>query len=494
MKKRVLLAGLFHQTNAFIRGRTSLEDFDIKRGEEILQAGEASPIAGVLEVATCHDWELLPVVNLRAMPGPTVADAVVELFWAELRAVADSEVAEGIDGTFLVLHGAMVSESLHDVEGEILRRIRGIEHLSDAPICGVMNLHANFTEAMARQSDGLIAYRENPCTDAKKAATDAAMLLDGLMQTEDRPATLWDHPPIMWPPGGTSTDTQPMLTLEERAREIEAEMPDVVAVNVLAGFPYADVPEAGVSFSAVTTGDLELARGALRELNVLASAQREAGHRTGITLEEAMLRLEGHDEGPVLLVEPSDSIGAGAPGDGTRILRAMLTHGVPDAGVVINDPQTVETLGDARPGERHGVVIGGKCGEIAAEPLPLEVEVVSRSDGRFVPEKEPSSPIALMLDDEVDMGPCALVRHGGVLVLLTSRRTPPLDLGQWRSQGVNPEELFVISVKAAVEHRPAYDPIARASYTVDLPGPCAGDLRCLPFERVSRPVYPLDEM
>ena len=120
-----------------------------------------------------------------------------------------------------------------------------------------------------------------------------------------------------------------------------------------------------------------------------------------------MLRLEGHEEGPVLLVEPSDSIGVGAPGDGTQILRAMVTHGVPDAGVVINDPQTVETLGDTRPGQRHGVVIDGKSCEVAAEPLPLEVEVVSRSDGWFVPEKEPRSPIALMLDDEVDMGPCA---------------------------------------------------------------------------------------
>ena len=144
----------------------------------------------MLEVGREKDWEILPVVDMRAMPGATVADAVVDHFWAEFRAVADSEVMNGIDGVFVNLHGAMVSESVHDVEGEILRRIRGIEHLSDVPICGVMDLHANFTEAMARQSDGLIAYRESPCTDVKQAARDAALLLDGLMQTEDLPATL----------------------------------------------------------------------------------------------------------------------------------------------------------------------------------------------------------------------------------------------------------------------------------------------------------------
>jgi microcystin degradation protein MlrC len=203
-------------------------------------------------------------VDMRAMPGATVADAVVDLFWAEFRAVADSEVKDGVDGVFLILHGAMVSESLLDVEGEILRRLRGVEHLSDAPVCGVMDPHANFTEAMARQSDGLVAYRESPHADAREAARDAALLLDELMKTQERPATVWERPPLMWPPSGTATDSEPMLLLERRAREIEVEFPDVVAVNVLAGFPYADVPEAGVSFSAVTMGDLELARAGLR--------------------------------------------------------------------------------------------------------------------------------------------------------------------------------------------------------------------------------------
>lgn len=92
------------------------------------------------------------------------------------------------------------------------------------------------------------------------------------------------------------------------------------------------------------------------------------------------------------------------------------------------------------------------------------------------------------------MGHCCVVRHKGVTVLLTSRRTPPFDLGQWRSQGVDPERLFAICVKSAVEHHPAYDPIAKASYIVDAPGPCHEDLKRLPFENVSRPVYPLDEL
>jgi microcystin degradation protein MlrC len=123
----------------------------------------------------------------------------------------------------------------------------------------------------------------------------------------------------------------------------------------------------------------------------------------------------------------------------------------------------------------------------------MEVEVVSGSYGRFVPENPGSRP-AYLRGVEVDMGPCSVVRHEGATVLLTSRRTPPFDLGQWRSQGVEPEDLFAVGVKSAVGHRPAYDPIAEASYTVDVPGPCPEDLRLLPYERVSRPVYPLDAL
>lgn len=489
---RVLLAGLFHQTNAFVDGRTGLEDFEIKRGEEILQSG-AFPIAGVSEIGLENGWEILPVVGMGAMPGATVADAVVDLFWAEFTAVADSEAAGGIDGVFLVLHGSMVSESLPDVEGEILRRIRGIDGLSDVPVCGVMDPHANFTEAMARQSDGLIAVRENTPTDSREAASLAALILDGLMRTEDRPATVWNHPPIMWPPSASAADEEPMLALEARAREIEAELPDVLAVNVLVGFPFADVPEAGVSFSAVTSGDLEMTRAALRELNVMASSVREAGTPSLWSLDEAMAHLEGHRDGPILLIESSDDVGVGAPGDATRVLRALVERDVPDAGVIINDPETVATLEDAQPGERRAVEIGGKSGVMWAAPLPLEVEMVSRSDGRFKAEARTGLPVG-SASGEFHMGPCAVVRHEGVRVLLTSRRTPSSDLAQWRSQGIDPENLFVIAVKAATEHRQAYLPIARASYALDLPGPCAENLGRLPFENVGRPIYPLDDL
>jgi microcystin degradation protein MlrC len=123
----------------------------------------------------------------------------------------------------------------------------------------------------------------------------------------------------------------------------------------------------------------------------------------------------------------------------------------------------------------------------------LDVELVSKSDGRFALE-DPNSHLAAMQGRSIDMGPCAVVRHDGIIILLTSRKTPPFDLGQLRSQGIEPAGLSFIGVKAAVAHRRAYDPIAAASYTVATPGPCTSDPCALPYRRLRRPIFPLDHL
>jgi microcystin degradation protein MlrC len=81
---------------------------------------------------------------------------------------------------------------------------------------------------------------------------------------------------------------------------------------------------------------------------------------------------------------------------------------------------------------------------------------------------------------------------GGIHILLTTHKTPPMDLGQLRSQGIVPEELYMVGIKAAVSHKAAYDPILAASYYVDTPGLGSSDLRRFPYTHLRRPMRPLD--
>jgi microcystin degradation protein MlrC len=205
-----------------------------------------------------------------------------------------------------------------------------------------------------------------------------------------------------------------------------------------------------------------------------------------------MAKLKSLPPGLTVLVEPSDNIGGGAPGDGTGLLRALVEHATPNAAVAINDPAAVRRLAALAPGARITLSIGGKGSRLDAGPLSLEVELLRTSDGHFELEDKQCH-LAAMVGNSYEMGPCALVRHAGRLtILLTSHKTPPFDLGQWRSQGVDPEKLSVIVVKAAVAHRRVYDPIAAQMLWVDTPGPCTSDLRSLPFRKVSRPIFPLE--
>lgn len=485
-RPRVLFAGLFHETHTFLEGTTGLRDFQVLLGDELLRCkGDASPLGGALESAERFGWEVIPTVDFRASPSATVTDEVVEAFWRELAA----RIQAPIDAVYLVLHGAMVSQSLDDVEGEILARLRKL--VGDVPIFGVFDLHANFTQRMADLANCLVAYRENPHTDGRAAAKIAADLLQRSLTTKQVPRMFWQHPPLMWPPTGTATATAPMRSLEALARRTEAVTPEFWVVNIVAGFSFADTPDTGVSFAIATTGDEAQARATLQQLSSLALDLKAIGNVTDPPIAETMAKLDPLPSGLTVLVEPSDNIGGGAPGDGTGLLRALIEHAVPNAAVAINDPEAVRQLSQHSIGTRATIAIGGKGSALDAGPLTLEVELIRTSDGKFELEDKQSH-LASMVGDRFDMGPCAVVRHPGLTILLTSVKTPPFDLGQWRSQGIEPTKLSVIAVKAAVAHRRAYDPIAARMFWVDTPGPCSSNLKTLPYKHIRRPIYPLD--
>lgn len=494
MSKRVLLAGLFHETHTFLEGVTELQDFSIRRGQELLDAsGDGSPLAGVVEVATDFGWDVIPTIDARATPSATVSDEAFEWFWNQFHEMSAEELVSGqLDGICLVLHGAMACESIRDVEGEFVRRIRKALTDTDSPtripICGVLDLHGNISEAFVKDTDGFVAYRCNPHTDAHQAGADGAKLLGRILTENIRPKFVWAEPRLIWPPTGTGTDNDPMRTLERMARDIESADADIAHVNVFGGFAFADTQDTGVSFSAVTFGDEDAARDQLGQLCDWTQQHGDAGFVTDMPLESAMpLVIQDIKAGktPVILVEPSDNIGGGAPGDGTSLLLAFIEHEVAGSIVVINDPIAVEKLQDANLGETITLAIGGRGSQLTDGPIELEVELLSRSDGRFQLEDRHSH-LASMMGVNVDMGPSAVVSYQDIQILLTSNKTPPFDLGQLRTQGLVPESATAIAVKAAVAHRRAYDPITGSTYTVDTHGPCSSNLSRFDFQLAQR--------
>jgi len=492
---RVLIAGLYHETNTFLPGTTTLRDFTETLGTAIRgAAGDGSPMGGALAAADALGWDAVPVIDLRALPSALVDPEVPGRFREALRDAWNRHARIGIDGVLLVLHGAMASADEPDVEGALLAWLRTLPGADHVPVAVVLDLHANTTEAMARHADLHVAYRTNPHVDGRESAERAAHALDASIRSGRRAVTVRAAPGVLWPPVGTGTDDEPMRTLEAMARAAEADDPELIAVNVLAGFAYADIPDAGASFTASTTGDPERARRVVERLSRHAWEHRAQGLRREPAPAEIADRLRAADgtRGPLVVAEPSDNIGGGTPGDTTGLLEAFLELDLGNAVVAIADPVAVDALADVSIGATVRIAVGGRSGCLGATtPLTFEAVLESRGEGRFALE-DPGGHLASMGGGIVDMGPCAVVRRNGVRVLITSRKTPPFDLGMWRANGLVPERLSVVGVKAAVAHRRAWERIAADFLSVDTPGPSPSNLERLPFANVRRPIFPLD--
>lgn len=501
--KRVFIAGLVHETHTFLAERTGPGAFEQTlwaRGDELISrcSGDASPMGGALEIAEQRGWKVLPSRYGAAMPSGTVTDDVLEIWWEQVEADLQQGLVDGLDGILLILHGAMVFEGFPDGEGEILERLRhalskrlGTEDAARLPIAADLDLHANFSQRMARHATIFTGYRQNPHTDAREAGVRAAQLLDRTMAEGLAPQVVAAKPAVLYSPKGTASAADPMRHLAAMARQLEADHPELLEVCVLPGFSYADIDCAGVSFCATTVGDPALARTWLGPLAAEALARVDEGNPLDPPIDDVMPEALKRTAGPIGLVEPSDNIGGGTPGDGTGILAAFLKYGVDNAAVIINDAAAAAACHSVSLGDRLRLNIGAKQDRFHGDPVDLEVQLESLSDGRFTLENERSH-LASLVGRHVDMGPSAVVRHGGVRILLTTHKTPPMDLGQLRSQGIVPEELYMVGIKAAVSHRAAYDPILAATYYVDTPGLGSSDLSRFPYVHVPRPMKPLD--
>ena len=148
-----------------------------KKNEIFELKGDCSQVSGFIDFSLSNNLNIIPIVNYTATPSGIVEDEVLEYFWQEFERESNEIKSTKIDAIFLSLHGAMITESIFDVEGEILKRIKKNEYLKNVPIFGVFDLHANFTKSMAKNSNGLICYQKNPHTDAYDTWFKAAKLM-----------------------------------------------------------------------------------------------------------------------------------------------------------------------------------------------------------------------------------------------------------------------------------------------------------------------------
>lgn len=489
---RIAIAGIIHETNTFAPERTGIEAFaqqSLYEGDAVLQRMRDTPtsLGGSIEGLARNGYHAIPLLYAAATPSGTVTHSAYETLVSNL--LARLRAALPVDGVLLSLHGAMVADGFADCEGDILARIRAVVGLG-CPIVSTLDMHGNVSPAMLAHSDALVAFDQNPHLDTYERGLEAAAILHRIIEDGLRPTAAFIHPPLLLSALTTWTEQPPLRPMHERAQEMERD-PRVVNVSIFGGFAYADTPFSGASVIVTTNHNAVLARAYARELAQIAWAHRETAKYKGLPVDEAIRRALSAPHGPVVLADVGDNIGGGTPGDGTVLLRALLDAGALDAIVIITDPQAVAHAVTAGAGADIEMVVGAKCDTLHGKPVWLRGYVERITDGRY--HIEGRDHFAQLYGRDVNMGRCAVVRCGGVRILLNERKTPPGDLAQWRSQGIAPEAQRIIIAKSAVAFRGAYGPVAVEIYEVDTPGLCSADLSRFTYKKLARPIYPLDD-
>ncbi len=480
---RFIVAGIMHETHTFSSEITTLDRFDIVRGDDMLRyAGANHSVGGTIDMCRERGIDCAPAFFALATPAGLIPGEVFDQLVDELVDCVESNLPA--DGIVLNLHGAMVAGDYPDAEAHILDRVRSVVR-QDMPIAVTLDFHANIGQRMVDLATIVTTYDTYPHVDIAERAGEAVQLLERVVKGKITPVMALIKPPLIPVPQVQQTAIQPFQAVLARAHEME-ESGQALTVTVAGGFAYADIPDAGVSFLVTTDNDEASATELASELASMLWERRESLVASNVPAADAVADAIASTDLPVILVDVADNVGGGTPGDGTVILSELLRQQAIDATIVIADPESVQQVIAA--GARNDVHlrVGGKVDRHHGDPVAVSGTVVTITDGHWIHEGPENAGVA------AEMGPTAVVRSGGVNIVLTSVKSMPGDLQQLRSVGIDPASQRIIVVKASVRWRGGFEPIMARGILVETPGICAVDLRELEFANIRRPIFPID--
>ena len=489
---KIVVAMMQHETNTFSPVPTPLQRFargggELPRGEGVARAfrGTGTGIDAFLAICEREGWQAATPIAADACPSGPVAN---EAFEAMAGAILEA-VEAGCDAAMLDLHGAMVTESFEDGEGELLRRIRAAA--PDLPIAVALDMHCNLHAAMVENCTVLAGYRTYPHIDMRETGQRAGSVLARALKGEVRPVMAWGNRPMLPHVMRQGTADGPNRALQQRCRELE-EDGEALLATVFTGFPHADIAQAGLSAAVATDGDPAKARALCDELLDAAWAAREDFVYRAEPLASSLARARSlAGAGPVVLLDHCDNAASGGTMDSMTVLAAILEAGLEDvAAFAVCDPQAVRQLAAAGIGAEATLPLGGKTDMpkigLAGRPLTVSGRVTRLTDGRFRNKGPMAAGVA------ADMGPAAVLDTGKVEIVVISRHQEPYDINAFYAMGIDPMQKRYLMLKSRVHWRAGLGALAGQVVDCAGSGVCTSDYGILNFARVRRPIYPLD--
>ena len=377
-----------HETVTFLKNDTTLEDFiypgSPAKGEALLKFDPKSYMGGFGKMA--REFAGVELVGIESLWPKTymgsgwVTQDAYETFVG--RMIAEIKADKPFDGIYLCLHGAMAVRGVPRPEAELARRVRETVG-PQAFIAATFDLHGNEDDEFLKYADMAFAVKYFPHYDGYLQGERAARTLVRAIRGDYKPAHVTAKIPIISPTVLQWTGASPWMDLVQRALVWEAREPDVY-INVFFGFPFADVPDVGMTIQVLTNGNPELAANVCRDMAETTWRQRKAlltstkihSIPEGVALaKQAVQSLET----PVVLADHSDRSGYA-----TWLLKEIIAQDLSNTLIAtVTDAAATAKLRDqgAKAGDPFDMEVGGLADESAGDPVRIQGTILNTGEG-----------------------------------------------------------------------------------------------------------------
>ncbi|NLX66804.1 MAG: M81 family metallopeptidase [Bacteroidales bacterium] len=470
---RIAIAGLAIESSTFSPALTHEEAFNARIEEDIFSYYPfMSPDSGIIDRA---EW--LPTLRGHAMPGGIVTWEAYESLVTKTLNLLKEKLP--LDAIFFDIHGAMSVQGLDDPEGDFLMRIRDVVG-NDVVISTSMDPHGSVTKRLAQNSDLITCYRLSPHEDAietkKRAVTN---LLNRLESGKGKPAyKAWIRVPILLPGEQTSTRIEPGKTLTGQIPSL-LDGDKVIDASVWLSYPWADAPRNSGVVMAYGDDKEAVAQVAETLANYFWSVRSAFDFVAPTTyLDDALAQALASDKKPFIISDMGDNPTAGGAGDVTWTLHELFkcpelrtSGGKTLIYASIPGPELVK--------QAIEVGVGGKVDGLAGAEIDYRYALPIRLQGEVT------------AIDENSTNSKAVVKSGNIYTIVTEKRTAYHYEKNFTDLGLNPREADILVVKIGYLVPELYN--IRADWVMALtPGGVDQDLARLPYQRIQRPIYPLD--
>jgi len=286
---------------------------------------------------------------------------------------------------------------------------------------------------------------------------------------------------------GYETDRGVLADLWRRIVEAEAR-DDVLSVGLFLAQPWIDVPGLGWTVYQAhlsETPPLDSAA-VVRE----CWGARDHAPRRFFRPDEVVQAARAIRGRPVAVSETYDATNSGAPGDSTHLLSALARREIPEGGALTFcvDPESVAQCARAGEGAAVALRVGGRRDTRYCSPVPLEGRVLRLGEISYRLRGHGGHNLP------IHMGQAAVVASGDATIVLTEKTGPGSSPALYEAIGLDPRAFKIVVAKSPEGFRRDYEPFAAGILYCAAPGCAMPDLTEVGYERVSRPVYPLDAM